>query len=70
MEPFFSRVWVQSDEIKSAVLHTISKESDVANTLLGATNKDWDTYKHLYSTSNFDDIFKVGRPDVYNIGGH
>lgn len=67
VEPFFSRVWLTSEIDKRNLIKEYEKTNSVANTLLGATETDWATYKHLFRTENFDDIFQVGEPEDYGI---
>lgn len=48
-------------------MDTFSNEHDPANQLLGFTNEDWQSAKHLYRTTDFDSIYKVGEPNEFNI---
>ena len=67
LEPFFSRVWLQSEEDKKTLLDMLSNEHDPANELLGFSKEDWESAKHLYTTTDFESIYKVGEPENYNI---
>lgn len=67
LEAYFSRVWVSSHEQKKMMMDTFSNEHDPANQLLGFTNEDWQSAKHLYRTTDFDSIYKVGEPNEFNI---
>lgn len=67
LEPFFTTVWVDSQEHKNNLLEQYNKEHLVANELLRVTDEDWENYKHLFRVDNFEEIFKVGTPTEYNI---
>jgi GT2 family glycosyltransferase len=67
LEPFFSRVWLQSEEDKKTLLDMLSNEHDPANELLEFSSEDWESAKHLYMTTDFELIYKVGEPENYNI---
>jgi GT2 family glycosyltransferase len=67
IEPFFSRIWVQTEEQKSSLISIFSNQHDPANELLGFSLEDWDHDKEFYNQVDFDSIYKVGTPDNYNI---
>lgn len=67
LEVYFSRVWVSNNEQKELIVKTLANEHDPANQLLGFTSKDWELAKHLYRTTDFDSIYKVGTPQDFNI---
>ena len=67
LEPFFSRVWVESTEIKDTLVSITNKQQEVANELLSASDEQWNRYKHLFRTDDFDAIFQVGGPINYYI---
>jgi len=67
LEPFFSRVWVQTEEVKAEILNVFSNEHDLANELLGFSKEDWEASKKFYNQVDFESIYKVGEPDTYNI---
>ena len=67
IEPFFSRVWLETEEQKKAIMSIFSNQHDPANELLGLSVEDWESAKQFYNQVDFDSIYKVGRPDDYNI---
>lgn len=67
LEPFFSRVWLRSEEDKKAVIDMFKNEHDPANELLGFSNDDWEFAKQFYNQTDFESIYKVGEPETYNI---
>lgn len=67
IEPFFSRVWLQSDEDKHVLLNKYEANQQIANILNKYTVEQWESYKHLYNSENFDYIFNVGEPTEYSV---
>ena len=67
LEVYFSRVWISNYEQKKMMESTFSNEHDPANQLLGFTDTDWELSKHLYRTTDFNSIYRVGEPDQFNI---
>lgn len=67
LEVYFTRVWLKNDEHKKMMLDTLSNEHDPANQLLGFSDQDWNLAKHLYRTTDFDSIYKIGEPENFNI---
>jgi hypothetical protein len=68
LEPFFSRVWLNSDEEKQILIREYENTFHTfANQLFNISDEQWAKYKHLYRTENLDDVFKVGVPENYNI---
>lgn len=67
LEPFFSRVWLKSEEEKKVIVEMFNNEHDPANELLGFSNEDWEFAKKFYNQTDFDSIYKVGEPDKFNI---
>jgi hypothetical protein len=67
LEPFFSRVWLSSEEARLDVINLFHNEHDVANELLGFSEEDWELSKKYYNTVNFNSIYHVGEPENYNI---
>lgn len=67
LEVYFSRVWLSDKDQKQMMINTFSNEHDPANQLLGFSDQDWNLAKHLYRTTDFDSIYKVGQPDKFNI---
>lgn len=65
LEPFFSRVWLPTDQDRNRILAEYEQYQLPANTLLNISDEDWNKYKHLYRTESFDEIFCVGMPKHY-----
>jgi hypothetical protein len=67
LEPFFSRVWLETEEHKLSLLSEYKNLHTVANTLYGISEEDWNSYQHLYKLENFDYIIQIGEPKDYSI---
>jgi GT2 family glycosyltransferase len=67
LEPFFSRVWVNSQEERERVLNFYKREHNAANELLKFSDEDWDFAKQFYNQINYDKVFQVGVPQEFNI---
>jgi hypothetical protein len=49
------------------MMQTFSNEQDPANQLLGYEKEGWEEAKHLFRTTNFQDIYRVGEPIDFNV---
>lgn len=67
IEPFFSRVWLRTENDKNNLISKYHQYQSIANTLLYSNDGVWETYKHLYTTENFENIFRVGEPTDFDI---
>ena len=67
LEPFFSRVWLRSEEDKKVIVDMFKNEHDPANELLGFSKEDWEFAKTFYNQTDFESIYQIGEPDTYNI---
>ena len=67
LEPFGSKMWVESQEMKNLLLEKYKLEHDYANELYGFSSIDWENSKKYYNQTNYDAIFHVGEPDKYHI---
>ena len=67
LEPFFSRVWVNSEMDKTASVEFYKSEHQAANKLLSFTESDWDYSKQFYNLTDYNSIYSVGIPYEYNI---
>ena len=67
LEVYCSRLWLRSKEEVGVMIQTLSNEQEPANTLLGYTKEGWEEAKHLFRTTDFKSIYKVGEPLDYNI---
>jgi len=67
IEPFFSRVWLQSDEQKKHLISIFDNQHEPANQLLEITKEDWERDRKFFNEVDFDSIYRVGEPKKYNI---
>jgi hypothetical protein len=67
LEPFFSRIWVQTDKDKGTLTNAYESQHGPANALLNFTDDEWNLYKHLYRLEDFNSIINVGEPAEYSI---
>ena len=67
LEPYFSRVWVDSEEEKERVMGFYRREHNAANELLKFSDQDWDFAKQFYNQIDYDKVFQVGVPQEFNI---
>jgi len=67
IEPFFSRVWLETEEQKKAIVSIFSNQHDPANELLGFSVEDWEYAKQFSNQVDSDSIYKVGKPEDFNI---
>lgn len=67
IEPFFTKVWVSSDEDKLQLRSAYDSLHGPANNLWGFSDEDWNKYKYLYHVEDIDSIFAVGEPTEYSI---
>lgn len=67
LEPYFSRVWVDSPEEKERVLGFYRREHNAANELLKFSDEDWEYAKQFYNQLDYDKVFQVGVPQEFNI---
>ena len=57
LEPLFSRVWLDDENIIKQQIYHNSKEHELANKLLNFTKDQWDIAKPFYNVTNYDEIF-------------
>jgi len=67
IEPFFSRVWLNSEETRNEMINMFKNEHWPANELLSFSDSDWDFAKQYYNQVDFESIYRVGEPEEYNI---
>jgi len=67
LEPFGSRMWVTSQNMKDKLLKKVSYEHDPANKLFGFSEEDWRLSEKYYNSINYNNIYQVGEPTDYNI---
>lgn len=67
LEPFFSKVWLRTEEDKNEMMKLFINEHDPANELLGFSIEDWEEAKKFYTLTDFNTIYRVGEPENFNI---
>jgi len=67
LEPFGSRVWVSSQNVKDELLNSCKLEHTYANKLYGFSDEDWSKSEQYYNHTNYDNIFCIGEPSNYSI---
>lgn len=67
LEPYFTRVWVNSEDEKDRMLSFYKREHNAANELLKFSDSDWEFAKQFYNQTNYDDRIQVGEPSDFCI---
>lgn len=67
LEPFFSRVWLKTDDDRNAILKKVEREQDPANKLLDFSEEDWSFASKFFNLVDYQSIYCVGEPDHFNI---
>lgn len=67
LEPFGSRMWVASQDVKRDLLEKCELEHSYANELYGFKQNDWEDSKRFYTHTNYDQIYCIGEPDDYSV---
>jgi GT2 family glycosyltransferase len=67
LEPFFSRVWLRTQEERDALVSIFSNQHDPANELLGFSFEDWEYAKQFFRQTDFESIYRVGEPEDFNV---
>lgn len=67
LEPFSSRLWIPSQNIKDHLLSRCKLEHNYANELYGFSEEDWEASKQYYNRTGYDHIFCIGEPEDYSI---
>jgi GT2 family glycosyltransferase len=67
IEPFSSRIWVATEEVKNSLLDLTKLEHNYANELYGFESDNWEDSKEYYNHTDYNQIYCVGEPDDYNI---
>lgn len=67
LETYVSRVWLETEEDKKKAISLFENEHEPANWLLNFSKEDWDFAKKFYNQSNLDSVYKIGRPEKFNI---
>jgi len=66
LEPFFTRVFVQSQNCVDQLLQAHANQHDPANTLLNFTERDWKESSKYYNQIDYSKVYFVGEPENYN----
>jgi GT2 family glycosyltransferase len=67
LEPYFTRVWLKSEEEKEHILAFYKAEHSTANQLLKFSHPDWEEAKKFYNQTDYNAIYQVGEPQDFNI---
>lgn len=67
LEPYFTRVWVDSEAEKERLLGFYKREHNAANELLKFTEEDWEFAKQFYNQTDYESKICVGDPVDYNM---
>lgn len=67
LEPYFSRVWVASDEIRNILIAQDKANHAIANELLSISTDVWESRKHLFRLDDISNKFQVGPATEYSI---
>ena len=67
LEPFGSRMWVASQDMKDRLLERVSREHGPANELYGFSEQDWKLSEEYYRHTDYDNIYQVGEPTEYSV---
>jgi len=67
LEPYGSRMWVASQDMKDTILDRCKLEHKYANELYGFSDEDWEASKQYYNHTDYNRIFCVGEPEDYCI---
>jgi hypothetical protein len=65
LEPFFTRVFVQSQNYVDQLLQAHANQHDPANALLNFTEQDWKESSKYYNQIDYSQIYFVGEPNNY-----
>lgn len=67
LETHVSRVWLDSEEAREKAISLFDKQHEPANWLLNFTEQDWQFAKQFYNQVDFGSIYRIGRPQDYNV---
>ena len=66
-EPFYTRIWSVSEEVKRQIEINNSLIHGPANELLNFTKDQWQDAKKYYNETKISDKMMTGKPDDYNV---
>jgi hypothetical protein len=68
IEPYFSRVWLQSEDMVQKIISFAQNgENLYANMLLNFTEQEWQDSSKYYNSIDYRSIYKFGTPNDWNI---
>jgi hypothetical protein len=69
IEPLFSRVWVDDENVNQIVSNNVSKEHELANKLLNFTDEQWKKTSKYHNLDNYNQIFNLQDDHIleYNV---
>lgn len=67
IEPYFSRVWVDSESVLESLKYIANEEHAFANYLLGFSEEDWEEYSKYYNLTDYNEVYKLGAPSDWNV---
>jgi glycosyltransferase involved in cell wall biosynthesis len=67
LEPFFTRVFVESQDCVDRLLQAHKNEHEPANRLLNFTEQDWQESSKYYNQIDYSQIYFAGEPENYNV---
>jgi hypothetical protein len=67
LEPFGSRMWVVSEDVRRNLLEKCKLEHSYANELYGFKQNDWEDSKRFYTHTDYDQIYCIGEPNDYSV---
>jgi GT2 family glycosyltransferase len=67
LEPYFSKVWLNTEEEKERILGFYKREHNAANDLLKFSDEDWEVASKFYNQTNYDEVYQVGEPQDFNM---
>lgn len=67
LEPFGSRMWIASQDMKERLLERVSREHGPANELYGFSEEEWKLSEKYYNHTDYNNIYQVGEPTDYSV---
>jgi hypothetical protein len=66
LEPFFTRIFVESEDCKNELVKLHENQHEPANQLLNFTQEDWKESSKYYNQIDYSQIYFVGDPNNYS----
>lgn len=67
ISPYFSRTWLSSEITEERIKTYYRTDQAFANQLLKFSHPDWEKSKQFYNQVDYNYVYKLGRPEDYNI---